>query len=89
MRDLFNAVANAQYHQWESVEVNPVPPSIQTQSLNLDNCRLTKINICQIKDPMLKEEFHTNHQKYRNLLSTLLKKSKYAYYDKYFEKKLE
>ena len=28
------------------------------------------------KDPILKEEFHTNYKKYRNLLSTLMKKSK-------------
>ena len=37
------------------------------------------------KDPILKEEFDTNYKKYRNLLSTLMKKSKQAYYDKYFE----
>ena len=29
---------------------------------------------------------HTNYKIYRNLLSTLMKKSKQAYYDKYFEK---
>ena len=39
------------------------------------------------KDPILKQEFHTNYKKYRNLLSTLKKKSKQAYYDKYFERK--
>ena len=38
------------------------------------------------KDPILKEEFHTNYKKYRNLLSTFMKKSKQAYYDKYFER---
>ena len=38
------------------------------------------------KDPILKEEFHTNYRKYRNLLSTLMKKIKQAYYDKYFER---
>ena len=38
------------------------------------------------KDPILKEEFYTNYKKYRNLLSTLMKKSKQAYYDKYFER---
>ena len=37
------------------------------------------------KDPILKEEFHTNYKKYRNLLSTLMKRSKQAYFDKYFE----
>ena len=35
---------------------------------------------------MLKEEFHTNYKEYGNLLSTLMKKSKQAYYDKYFER---
>ena len=44
-------------------------------------------NFTNKKDPVLKEEFHTNYKKYRNLLSTLMKKSKQAYYDKYFEKK--
>ena len=40
------------------------------------------------KDPIQKEECHTNYKKYRNLLSTLMKKSKQAYYDKYFERNL-
>ena len=43
-------------------------------------------NFINKKDPILKEEFHTNYKKYRNLLSTLMKKSKLAYYDKYFER---
>ena len=43
-------------------------------------------NFFNKKDPILKEEFHTNYKKYRNLLSTLMKKSKQAYYDKYFER---
>ena len=36
------------------------------------------------QDLTLKQEFHTKYKKYRNLLSTLMKKSKQAYYDKYF-----
>ena len=61
----------------------------------MDNVWLTKINICEKqitynfinkKDPILKEECHANYKKYRNLLSTLMKKSKQAYYDKYFER---
>ena len=43
-------------------------------------------NFINKKDHILKEEFHTNYKKYRNLLSTLMKKSKQAYYDRYFEK---
>ena len=33
-------------------------------------------NFINKKDPILKEKFHTNYKKYRNLLSTLTKKSK-------------
>ena len=43
-------------------------------------------NFINKKDPILKEECHTNYKKYINLLSTLMKKSKQAYYDRYFEK---
>ena len=43
-------------------------------------------NFINKKDPILKEEFNINYKKYRNLLSTLMKKSKQAYYDKYFER---
>ena len=44
------------------------------------------VNFINKKDPILKQEFHTNYKKYRNLLSTLMKKRKQAYYDKYFER---
>ena len=43
-------------------------------------------NFINKKDAILKKECHTNYKKYRNLLSTLMKKSKQAYYDRYFEK---
>ena len=43
-------------------------------------------NAINNKDPILKQGFHTNYKKYRNLLSTLMKKRKQAYYDKYFER---
>ena len=42
-------------------------------------------NVISKKDPILKEEFHTNYKKYRNLFSTLMKRSKQSYYDKYLE----
>ena len=44
-------------------------------------------NFINKKDPMRKEEFHTNYKKYRSLLFTLMKESKQVYYDKYFETK--
>ena len=40
-------------------------------------------NFINEKDPILKEEFHTNYKRYRNLLSTLMKKSKHFEYDRY------
>ena len=43
-------------------------------------------NFINKKDPILKDEFHTNYKKCRNLLSTLMTKSKQAYHDKYFER---
>ena len=43
-------------------------------------------NFINKKDHILKEEFHTKCKKYRHLLSTIMKKSKQAYYDKYFER---
>ena len=34
-----NAVKNAQYHRRESVEVNPVPPSISDEELKVSICK--------------------------------------------------
>ena len=42
-------------------------------------------NFVNKKDPILKEELHTNYKKYRNLLFVLLKRGKQLYYNKYFE----
>ena len=50
------------------------------KSISVNN-KLLK-NFINKKDPILKEEFHTNYKKFRNLLSTLMKKSKQAYYYK-------
>ena len=54
------------------------------KSIFVKNKLLT--NFINKTDPILKEEFHTNYKKYRNLPSTLMKKGKQAYYDRYFEK---
>ena len=43
-------------------------------------------NFINKKDPILKDKCHPNYKKYRNLLSTHMKKSKQAYYNRYFEK---
>ena len=43
-------------------------------------------NFINKKDPILKKECHTTYKKNRNSLSTLIKKSKQAYYDRYFER---
>ena len=55
------------------------------KSISVKNKLLT--NFINKRNPILKEEFHTKYKKYRNLLFTLMKKSKQAYYDKYFERK--
>ena len=54
------------------------------KSISVKNKLLT--NFINKKDPIVKEQFHINYKKYRNLLSTLMEKSKQAYYDKYFER---
>ena len=54
------------------------------KSISVKNKLLT--NFINKKDPILKEECHTNYKKYRNLLSTLKEKSKQAYYERYFER---
>ena len=43
-------------------------------------------NFINKKNPLLKGEFYTNYKKCTNLLFTLMKKSKQAYCDKYFER---
>ena len=53
--------------------------------INIGKKQITYKKNTNKKDPVLKEEFHNKYKKYRNLLSTLIKKSKQAYYDKYFE----
>ena len=55
------------------------------KSISVKNKLFT--NFINKKDPILKGEYHTNYKKYRNLLSTLMKTSKHAYDDRYFEKK--
>ena len=44
------------------------------------------INFINKKDSVLKEEFHTKYKRHRHLLTTFMKISKQADYDKYFEK---
>ena len=51
------------------------------KSVSVKNKLFTNFN--NKKDSMLKEEFHPNYKQYRNYLSTLMKKSKQAYYGKY------
>ena len=60
----------------------------------MDSNWFTKINISQNKfltnfikkkDPAKKAELHLQYKNHRNLLSTLLKKSKENYYKKCFE----
>ena len=54
------------------------------KSISLKNKFLA--NFINKKDTVLKAEFPTKYNKYRNLLSTLMKKRRQAYYDIYFER---
>ena len=53
------------------------------KSISIKNKLLT--TFINTKDPVLKEEIHTECKNLGNLLSTLMKKSKQTYYNKYFE----
>ena len=44
-----NAVTNAQYHCRESVEVNPVPPSISKEELELNICQALSLTGHEVK----------------------------------------
>ena len=53
------------------------------KSISVQNKRLN--NFIDTKEPILKEETHTEYKNYKNLLSILMQKSKQAYYNKYFK----
>ena len=44
-----NAVINAQYHRRESVEINPVPPSISDEELELNICKALSLTRNEVK----------------------------------------
>ena len=44
-----NAVTNAQYHRLEPVEVNPVPPSISDEELELNICKALSLTWHEVK----------------------------------------
>ena len=51
--------------------------------ISVKNKLLTKL--INVKHPILKKETHIVYKNYRNFLSTLMKQSKHAYYNNYFE----
>ena len=53
------------------------------KSISVKNKLLTKF--INMKGPLLKEETHIEYKNCKSLLSTLMKKSKQAYYNKFFE----
>ena len=59
-----------------------ITPALQ-KSLTVKNHRLKKFINCN--DSQTKEHLHTRYKEYRNLLSTLLKRSKTNYYNPYFD----
>ena len=59
-----------------------ITPAIQ-KSISVKNNLLKRF--INSKDPQAKDIFHEQYEDYRNMLSTLLKKSKTNYYNQYFE----
>ena len=53
-----NIVTNAQYHQQESVEVNPVPPSISDEELELNICQALSLTRHEVKPDDLQASHH-------------------------------
>ena len=53
-----NAVTNAQYHQRELVEVNPVPPSISDQELKRNICKALSLTGHEVKPYNLQASHH-------------------------------
>ena len=53
-----NAVTNAQYHWQESVEVNPVPPSISDEELELNICKALSLTGHEVKPDDLQACHH-------------------------------
>ena len=49
-----NAVTNAQYHRRELVEINPVPPSISDEELELNICKTLSLTGHEVKSDDLK-----------------------------------
>ena len=59
-----------------------ITPAIQ-KSISVKNNQLK--SFINLKDPQTKEIFHEQYKDYRNMFSTLSKKSKTNYYNQYFE----
>ena len=56
------------------------------QSISIKNSLFKKY--INLKSPVEKNEVHQQYKYYRNLLSTLMKKSKQNYYDRFFKNNL-
>ena len=50
-----NAVTNAQYHRRESVEVNPVPPSVSDEEFKLNICKALSLIGHEVKPDHLQQ----------------------------------
>ena len=59
-----------------------ITPALQ-KSISVKNSLLNKF--IKSKDPQTKEHHHVKYKTYRNMLSTLIKKSKMNYYNHYFK----
>ena len=63
-----------------------ITPVLQ-KSISIKNQFLSKF--IKLKDPNKKEEAHIRYKQYRNLLSTLIKKSKQFYFTRFFQENIK
>ena len=64
-------------------KVKPWITTALQKSITIINHVLKKFINCN--ESQTKEQLHTRHKEYRNLLSTILKRSKTYYYNHYFD----
>ena len=57
------------------------------KSISIKNLTFKKYS--NKKDSHIKEELHQKYKNYRNIIATLMKKSKQNYFKKYFESKMK
>ena len=57
-----NAVNNAQYHQGESIEINPVPASISNEELEDNVCKALSLSLSLTGHEVIRDDLQACHR---------------------------